>query len=155
MGHSCGSRERVSCNCYTFGGPLSFWDLHNKCWWTLAVHFKSYYVVIQLMEFNMSCISHLLQFWFVLVPPALKSCLKSVPSPKPKPVHTQLSEAYKLKMTRWLPVHVTQFSICSLLLEPLPTSLFACSHFKGLMCSALSPDGASEPQVPIMWYRPP
>lgn len=44
--------ESVSCNCYTIGGLLSFWDLHNKCWWTLAVHFKSYYVVIQLMEFN-------------------------------------------------------------------------------------------------------
>lgn len=154
MGHSCGSRERVSCNCYTIGGPFSFWDLHNKRWWTLAFHFKSYYVVIQLMEFNMSCIPHLLQFWSVLVPAALKSCLTSAPSPKPKPVHTQLSEAYKLTMTRRLPVHVSRFSICSLLPEPLPTSLFTGSHFKGLMCSVLWPARTSEPRVSIMWHRP-
>lgn len=39
--------------------------------------------------------------------------------------------------------------------EPLPTSLFTCSHFKGLMCSALSPARASEPQVSVMWHRLP
>lgn len=72
---------RVSCNCYSTGGPLSFWVLCNQCWWTLAV---PYYIVIQLMEFSMSCISRLLQFWSLLVPAASKSYVSKQTSPFPQ-----------------------------------------------------------------------
>lgn len=160
MGHSCRSRERASCNCYSTGGPLSFWVLHNQCWWTLAVHFKSYYVVIQLMEFSMSCISRLLQSWSVLVPAALKSYVSKQTSPFPQTKARACSIVWSSQIkndtpTPWCMSHssASASSETRLLWEPFPASRFTCSHFKGLMCLALSPARGSVPQVSIMWDR--
>lgn len=160
MGHSCRSRERVSCNCCSTGGPLNFWVLHSQCWWTLAVHFKSYYVVTELMEFSMSCISRLFQFWSVLVPAALKFYVSKQTSPFPQTKARACSVVWSLQIkndmpTPWCMSHssASASSETRLPWEPFPASLFTRSRFKGLTCSALPPARASVPQVSVTWDR--
>lgn len=140
-----GAGRALSCNCNSTGGPLSFWVLHSQCWWMLEVHFKSCYVVIQLMEFSMSRLSHLLQIRSVLVPAALKSCAWKQTSSFSQTKACACSIVWSLQikndmLTPWCMSHssASAASETSLLWEPFLSSLFTCSRLKGLMCLALS-----------------